>query len=287
MTPKQIQYFEAVCKNQSMTKAAEECFISRPVISRALIGLEKELGLTLFERTENNRLILTESGSACRTFFREYKNAFDTMLDRLHTVDWGSSSRLLRVGITPAIGKRFYPDFFAGFKKLHGDAQLAILEVPALESLEAVISGEIDLFFSPAELNRATVLESLWLYDSEFVFCVPKNSEYAQMKLVHMNMIDALPMATLLAPFPPRVQLSNVIITTSQQDLVHSSVAAGDAFAVLPLDVVCEWADITTVPLEPRMRYSVNMIWNKALPHDNVFEDLLSFAGEYFRESEN
>lgn len=57
----QLQYFECIAKNQSVTKAAEELRISQPSLSGSLLRLEKELGAPLFER-KNRKMILTSYG---------------------------------------------------------------------------------------------------------------------------------------------------------------------------------------------------------------------------------
>ncbi len=53
MRLEQLQYFEKVYKEKSMVRAAEKLFISQPALSIAISNLEKELGVTLFERTRN------------------------------------------------------------------------------------------------------------------------------------------------------------------------------------------------------------------------------------------
>ena len=45
-----LRYFLTVAKEQSFTKAAEVLHITQPTLSRQLAGLEKELGVTLFDR---------------------------------------------------------------------------------------------------------------------------------------------------------------------------------------------------------------------------------------------
>ncbi len=57
----QLQYFECIAKNESVTKAAEELRISQPSLSGSLLRLEKELGAPLFER-KNRKMILTSYG---------------------------------------------------------------------------------------------------------------------------------------------------------------------------------------------------------------------------------
>ena len=43
--------FDAVARNGTLTRAAEELNVSQPAISRRLSALEADLGLPLFDRT--------------------------------------------------------------------------------------------------------------------------------------------------------------------------------------------------------------------------------------------
>lgn len=45
--------FYAVAKCGSLTKAAQELFISQPAVSQAIKQLENQLGVSLFNRTHN------------------------------------------------------------------------------------------------------------------------------------------------------------------------------------------------------------------------------------------
>jgi len=50
----QIRYFLAVCETLNFTRAAEACNVSQPSLTRAIKGLEDELGGPLFRRERNN-----------------------------------------------------------------------------------------------------------------------------------------------------------------------------------------------------------------------------------------
>ena len=58
---RQIRYFQSVVRNNSFSKAAEECHISQSAISQQIQALEHELGFALLER-KNRRFILTPAG---------------------------------------------------------------------------------------------------------------------------------------------------------------------------------------------------------------------------------
>lgn len=59
----QLRYFVAATQEQSFTKAAEKCFTTRQNVSRAIKGLEAELGCELFAR-KGNAMTLTSAGEA-------------------------------------------------------------------------------------------------------------------------------------------------------------------------------------------------------------------------------
>lgn len=61
-----LEYFLAVAREQSITRAAEYLHLTQPTLSRQLKDLERELGLKLFERGPR-RVTLTEEGA----FFRK------------------------------------------------------------------------------------------------------------------------------------------------------------------------------------------------------------------------
>ncbi len=56
-----LKYFLMVAREENITKAASLLHITQPTLSRQLIQLEKELGVTLFHRSNHN-IILTEDG---------------------------------------------------------------------------------------------------------------------------------------------------------------------------------------------------------------------------------
>lgn len=61
MELRQLRYFLAVTREQSISKAAEALFITQPNLSRQMQNLEKEIGQQLFIRG-TKKITLTEAG---------------------------------------------------------------------------------------------------------------------------------------------------------------------------------------------------------------------------------
>jgi DNA-binding transcriptional LysR family regulator len=60
-----LEYFLAVAREENMTAAAQVLHVSQPTLSRQMMELERELGKTLFVRT-NRQTMLTEDGMLFR-----------------------------------------------------------------------------------------------------------------------------------------------------------------------------------------------------------------------------
>lgn len=76
MELQQLKYFKTVAQIGKISEAAEALFISAPALSTSISRLEKELGLPLFDRT-NNRITLNAQGQ----IFLKYVNQVFADLD--------------------------------------------------------------------------------------------------------------------------------------------------------------------------------------------------------------
>ena len=62
MTLQQLKYVIEVSRSRSISKAAQNLFISQPSLSNSIRELEKEIGIAIFSRT-NKGILITQEGS--------------------------------------------------------------------------------------------------------------------------------------------------------------------------------------------------------------------------------
>lgn len=73
----QLKYFKTVAEIGKISEAADTLFVSSSALSTSISRLERELGVQLFDRT-NNRIILNEQG---QIFLRHVKQVFASLED--------------------------------------------------------------------------------------------------------------------------------------------------------------------------------------------------------------
>ena len=74
-----IDYVIAVADLKSISKAASACFVSQPALTRYIQGLERELGLKLFDRS-TVPVQMTEAGVR---YVEKLRETFDPIVDSL------------------------------------------------------------------------------------------------------------------------------------------------------------------------------------------------------------
>ena len=93
-----LRYFLAVARTENISRAAEELNISQPALSRQLMDLEQELGITLLVRSRR-RTTLTEAGYLLKRRAEEISALVDKTRDELsHSQKEISGS--IRIGCT-------------------------------------------------------------------------------------------------------------------------------------------------------------------------------------------
>ena len=70
MTLTQLRYALTVANAKSMNEAAKQLFISQPSLTKAVRELEKEMGITIFERT-NRGIVISKEGETFLGYARQ------------------------------------------------------------------------------------------------------------------------------------------------------------------------------------------------------------------------
>lgn len=149
----QVRYFLAVARTLNFTRAAEECNVAQPSLTRAIKLLEGELGGDLFRR-ERPRAMLTPLGER---IYPHLKQCYDSAVSArsLATLINDGEVGVLKVAVSSSIELGLILAQVSELKKSFSDIELKILRGAAPQIVEYLKSGE-------AELSVAASIGEAW-----------------------------------------------------------------------------------------------------------------------------
>lgn len=245
MELRQLRYTVAVAQRLSFTQAALALSIAQPALSQQIAGLERELGVRLFERT-NRRVSLTDAG---RAFVRRAERILadvDRTSEEMTAYAGGLRGRVV-VGTYQSFAEYTLPKLLGRFHARYPGIEIALREGMADDLLASLEANAIDVFIGHIAETRYAAdpqFHSEPLYDDELVIAVGSSHRLAARSTVRMDDLRDEPFiifrrgssvtARLLlearkAQFEPRVVFESVDSLT-----IRSLVAEGLGVALYP-----------------------------------------------------
>jgi DNA-binding transcriptional LysR family regulator len=170
---RQLRYFVAVAERLHFGRAAAALHISQPPLSRAIRGLEEQLGARLLARSRR-KVELTAEGVR---LYEEAKRVLDQLERAAREVGAmaaGESGRL-RLGFVSLADYGVLPGLLKAFKAARPGVSLALREMLSPEQATALAAGELDfgLLLPPVAHPISGELEHLVMQSERFVAALP------------------------------------------------------------------------------------------------------------------
>jgi LysR family glycine cleavage system transcriptional activator len=129
---KATEYFEAVARLGTVTKAAHELGVSPSAVSQQLSALETQFGVKLFRR-EKRRLILTLDGDR---LFQTTTQAFGALRNARSAIGRQRDMRSLTIRVSPSFGVRWLGPRIATFAADNPDWNIRVDATPDFTAFE-------------------------------------------------------------------------------------------------------------------------------------------------------
>jgi len=123
---KATEYFEAVARLGTVTKAAAELEVSPSAVSQQINRLEEQLGVRLFRR-EKRRLVLTLDGDR---LFQTTTQAFGAIRNARSAISRRRNTRNMTVRVSPSFGVRWLGPRIADFANQNPDWNIRVDATP-------------------------------------------------------------------------------------------------------------------------------------------------------------
>lgn len=251
----QIRYFLAVCETLNFTRAAEQCRVAQPSLTRAIKKLEDELGGELFRR-ERSRTHLTDLGRAMMPPLQQSLES--AMAAKAQAESYGKGETApLTLGLSATIALPLIQPALSEVSKALPGLELHLVRDAAPRIIQQLEDGEIEVCITAlGEVNWERIDQ--WpLFTEDFVLLVPADHRLAGEKSAGLAALKdqqlllqsrcehaaALPgmLEALDIPLKGRHEISDAAD-------VQTSVASGLGIAVAPNSAPLQEA-VISVPL--------------------------------------
>ncbi len=170
---------EAVRQKLNLTSAARALHTSQPGVSKAIIELEQELGLSIFARHGKRILGLTPPGQQVLNAAERIMNEVDN-LKKLARDYAGSPEGTLRVATTHTQARYVLPKVVQQFAHKFPQVRLKLLQGNPPQIAAMVASGQADLGMATETLAETPGLVSIPVYEWEHVVAAPHGHPIAK-----------------------------------------------------------------------------------------------------------
>ena len=178
---RQLECFLAVARLGSMSRAAEQMFLTQPSLTARLKGLEDQVGDQLFVRTKWG-MRLTEAGRVFLPYAERSVASIENGKQRVRELREGISGQL-RLGALPRVSTYALPDFLERFASAHPRVSISVRTGHSRDILEMVLREEVQVGLARS-LGHSEV-ESVPLYEEDLVLVVD-----TQHRLAYEDRVD-------------------------------------------------------------------------------------------------
>jgi LysR family transcriptional regulator, low CO2-responsive transcriptional regulator len=159
-----LRVFSSVAQNLSFTRAAEELFLTQSAVSHQISRLEKELGVSLFNRLGRS-IELTPAGRALQSHALRVFAALHEAAAATKQADQPDAGSL-RIGASATACQLIIPEALREFRECHPKYALSILPGDSPQVTDRLLDGSIDLGIL-IRYDRVTKLDFHALFDDQ------------------------------------------------------------------------------------------------------------------------
>lgn len=264
-----IRYFEEVCKTGSVTKAANECYISQPSITSAINSLEKELGYKLFYRV-NNRLQLTPAGTQFRLLAKTFLTDYDNFEKKAYDIS-ATHTSIIKLGIPSVIGSFLINKIIPGFHDQYPETDLHILEIGTIDGINMLVNADLDLMIGINRESYYSNCDFKVISTTELQLAVNTEHPLVKEKVITPDMLAGKPFVLLSKGSYHYQELSNylhdvdhnIILRSNQISTIENLITENKALTITYKELFSHNEHIKFIPLSDPICVNIGIFKQK------------------------
>ena len=274
MEMQQVRYFVALAQTLNFTRAAEQCNVSQPALTRAIQQLEHELGGPLFHRERGN------------THLSELGRMMLPYLETIHAQTLAARAQAkavkklekatLKIGAMCTIGCNLMASLIVRFRAAHPEVEVVVLDGGAPQMVEMLDKGELEIAVVGVPQELPEQLHQVPIFEENFVVLLPPNHRLCASDPVRAIQLHEEPYVSrsncevfepVRADLNGRGIFMRQVFSSPRDDWVQGMIKAGLGIGFFPESAVTD-PDLVVRPLvEPAYTRTVFLATVRGRPH--------------------
>lgn len=282
-----LRYFLMVAREGSITKAANLLHITQPTLSRQMIQLEEELGVSLFLRNKY-RITLTDDGILLKHRAQEIIELADKTEEEFKNKNEELNGKV-SIGCGETKNMSFLSQNMANFRKKYPLVRYNIYSATADEIKDLMEKGILDLglLMEPVDISRYEFIRMP--HREQWGLLVRTDSPLAQKEAVTQKDLVGVPLisakrelvqhelANWMGDYYEKMEFAatyNLIMNAA--NMVLNGVGAAFGFRL-----EATYENLKFLPLSPGLETRAVLAWKK----NQIFSDTVSAFIQFLRHS--
>ncbi|MFW3583885.1 LysR substrate-binding domain-containing protein [Staphylococcus caprae] len=283
----QLEYFLAIVKYNSFTKASNFLHISQPSLTATIKKMEADLGYDLFMRTTKD-IKITEKGIQFYKYATQLVQEYRSTVEKMYDLNITSEPRI-KMGILESTSQ-----WIAKVTQLHHknfpDQQYRMYEVhDRSDSIDQLLNFDVHFALTNEKINHEDIA-SIPLYEEPYVLLTPKN-EFPNQKTIK---IENLP---LIMPnknsqvrkhlddyFNRRNEFSNIVVETDRFESATNFVHLNLGYAIVPRFYYQSYfaKNLDSIKIRPNLGRKIFINYLKKRKHSEQVMSLIQHCLDYW-----
>lgn len=285
MEMQQVRYFVTLARTLNFTRAAEQCNVSQPALTRAIQQLEHEFGGPLFHRERGNTH-LSELGRMMLPYL-ESVEASSKAAKAAANAARQLENVTLTLGAMCTIGPQLVADLIVRFQAEHPHMDVHVVDGEAETMIEKLGKGDlhIGLVGVPDELPEQ--FHQVPIFNEKFVIVLPPGHPWEQKNAIRVAELDGQPYVgrsncevfdAVTKDFERRGVCTRKVFSSPRDEWVQKMIKAGLGFGFFPEHCVTDPSLIIRPLIEPSYSRTIYLATVRGRPHSPAIGAFVSAA---------
>jgi LysR family hydrogen peroxide-inducible transcriptional activator len=173
MTLTQLSYLVAVAQHRNFGAAAEASFITQPTLSMQIQKLEEELGVLVFDRSQQpirSTAVGEQIIAQARIVLAEAQKIRD-----LTAAEQNDVTGPISIGVIPTLSPYVLPLFIQKFTEMYPRADVIVEELQTQQIVDRLKNDQLDIGLLVTPLHNPAIVEHALFYEPFLLYVSPRH----------------------------------------------------------------------------------------------------------------